>query len=70
MRSTSSAAASQAPSQPQWSDPREQVEFSVMLTNGRLAPRRFASREEAEAWADAGAGEQVVSYNPVCDCEM
>lgn len=53
-----------------WTDPREQVEFSVRLPNGRLAGRRFSSREEAEGWADAEAGEEVVSFNPVCDCEM
>lgn len=51
-----------------WVDPRDQVEFSVLLASGRLAGRRFASREEAEAWA--GPEEEVVSFNPLCDCEM
>ncbi|MFV0253838.1 MAG: hypothetical protein ACK5H2_10970 [Beutenbergiaceae bacterium] len=60
------AAAAAAP----WTDPREQIEYSVLLCNGRLAPRSFANREEAEAWADVAAGEQVVSYNAVCDCQM
>ncbi|MFV0425643.1 MAG: hypothetical protein ACK5KU_01245 [Beutenbergiaceae bacterium] len=55
---------------PVWSDPREEIEYSVLLTNGRLAPRRFANREEAQAWADTDAGEQVVSYNAVCECRM
>jgi hypothetical protein len=55
--------------EPDW-DPREQIEYSVLLPNGRLAPRRFGSREEAQAWADLDAGEEVVSFNQVCDCEM
>lgn len=54
----------------QWTDPREEIAYSVLLANGRLAPRNFADREEAEAWADIDAGEQVVSYNAVCDCQM
>lgn len=49
-------------------DPREQIEVSVLMLNGRLAPRRFASRAEAEAWAQPG--EQVVEYNLVCECDM
>lgn len=49
-------------------DPREQIEVSVLMANGRLAPRRFASRAEAEAWAQPG--EQVVEYNLVCECDM
>lgn len=53
-----------------WSDPREQVEYSVLLANGRLAPRRFADRAQAEEWARPDEGEQVVSYNAVCECEM
>jgi hypothetical protein len=53
-----------------WSDPREKIEFSVLLANGRLAPRAFANREEAESWARPEDGEQVVSYNEVCACDM
>ena len=34
-----------------WEDPRELTDVGVLLANGRLAPRRFASRAEAEAWA-------------------
>lgn len=49
-------------------DPREQIEVSVLMANGRLAPRRFASRADAEAWAQPG--EQVVEYNLVCACDM
>ena len=49
-------------------DPREQIEISVLMANGRLAPRRFASRADAEAWAQPG--EQVVEYNLVCECDM
>lgn len=61
---------STSPARAAWVDPREQVEWSVRLATGRLAGRRFGSREEAEAWADAAAGDEVVSFNPVCDCEM
>lgn len=49
-------------------DPREHIEISVMMTNGKLAPRTFATREEAEAWAQEG--EEVVEFSPLCDCEM
>ncbi|QGQ20131.1 hypothetical protein GC089_14090 [Cellulomonas sp. JZ18] len=51
-------------------DPREHVEVGVLLPNGRLAGRRFASRTEAERWARPEDGEQVVEYNLVCDCDM
>lgn len=70
MTSATTGAREASPSAAGWTDPREQVEFSVLLANGRLAGRRFASREEAESWADRDAGEEVVSFNPVCDCEM
>lgn len=53
-----------------WTDPREAIEFSVLLPNGRLAGRRFVSREEAAAWADPAAGEEVVSFSTICECEM
>ena len=52
----------------EWVDPREQIEFSVLLANGRLAGRAFASREDAEAWAQPD--EQVVEYNLVCECAV
>src|SRR5690606_3696346 len=52
---------STSPARAAWVDPREQVEWSVRLATGRLAGRRFGSREEAEAWADAAAGDEVVS---------
>ncbi|WP_420111425.1 hypothetical protein [Pseudactinotalea sp.] len=53
-----------------WTDPREQIEYTVLMANGRRAPRTFADRAEAQAWARPEEGEQVVSYNAVCDCEM
>lgn len=52
-----------------WVDPRTQIEVGVLLANGRLVGRRFASREEAEAWARPEEGEQVVEYNHVCACD-
>lgn len=52
-----------------WTDPREQIEISVMMANGRLAPRWFATREEAEAWARPEEGERVVESNAVCSCD-
>jgi hypothetical protein len=51
-------------------DPREQIEVGVLLPNGRLVGRRFASRAEAEAWARPEEGEQVVEYNLVCECSV
>lgn len=51
-----------------WSDPREEIEIGVLMTNGRLAPRSFATWDEAEAWA--WDGEQVVSYNRICSCDI
>ena len=51
-------------------DPRTLIEFSVLLANGRLAGRRFASREEAEAWARPDEGDQLVAYNLVCECAV
>lgn len=49
------------------SDPREQISVGVLMANGRLAGRSFASREEAEAWAQDD--EQVVEYNLLCECD-
>ncbi|HEY3548782.1 MAG TPA: hypothetical protein VGK17_22145 [Propionicimonas sp.] len=54
----------------QWSDPRELIDVGVVLANGRLAPRRFASRAEAEAWARPEDGEDVVELNTVCQCDL
>lgn len=51
-----------------WSDPREEIEIGVLMANGRLAPRSFATRAEAEAWAIDG--EQVVEYNRICACDV
>ncbi len=52
-----------------WTDPRDQIEFSVLLANGRLAPRSFATRDDAEHWAKPEDGEQVVAFNHVCACD-
>lgn len=49
-------------------DPREQISYGVMMANGRLAPRNFASREEAQEWARDD--EEVVAWNFVCECDM
>lgn len=48
-------------------DPREHISVGVLLQNGRLAGRTFASYGEAEAWAQPG--EQVVEYNLLCECD-
>lgn len=53
-----------------WQDPRELTDIGVLLANGRLAPRRFASRAEAEAWARPDDGDQVVELNTVCQCDL
>ena len=53
-----------------WEDPRELTDVGVLLANGRLAPRRFASRAEAEAWARPDAGDEVVELNTVCQCDL
>lgn len=51
-------------------DPREHIEVGVLMPNGRLVGRRFASRAEAEAWHRPDEGEQVVEFNLVCECSM
>ncbi|NKY39421.1 hypothetical protein [Cellulomonas septica] len=51
-------------------DPRTLIEFSVLLANGRLAGRKFASRADAEAWARPDEGDSVVEYNLVCECAV
>ena len=53
-----------------WDDPRTLTDVGVVLANGRLAPRRFASRAEAEAWARPEDGERVVELNTVCQCDL
>ncbi|WP_199421735.1 hypothetical protein [Actinotalea solisilvae] len=52
-----------------WVDPRDELEVVVLLANGRLAGRTFASRAEAEAWARPDEGEQVLEINGVCGCD-
>lgn len=42
----------------------------MLLASGRLAPRRFASRAEAEAWARPDDGDEVVELNTVCQCDL
>ena len=51
-------------------DPREQIEVGVLMANGRLAGRRFASRAEAEAWALPEEGDRVVEFNALCECSF
>ena len=51
-------------------DPRELIEVGVLRSDGRLVGRRFASREEAEAWARPEEGEQVVEFNVLCECSF
>ena len=53
-----------------WTDPREEIEFSVRMANGRLAPRTFANEEEAREWARPEDGDEVVSFNHVCACDF
>lgn len=52
-----------------WIDPREEIEVVVLLANGRLAGRSFATRAEAEAWARPEEGDQVMEINGVCGCD-
>ncbi|WP_129338257.1 hypothetical protein [Cellulomonas endophytica] len=52
-----------------WVDPRERIEVTVLLANGRLAPRSFADRAEAEAWARPEDGDTVVEINETCACD-
>lgn len=53
-----------------WSDPRALTDVGVVLANGRLAPRRFANRAEAQAWARPEEGDEVVELNTVCQCDL
>jgi|GEM_PF-1673038 len=50
-----------------WKDPREIIQIGVMMRNGRLAPRSFSTRAQAEQWAQDG--EEVVEWNLVCECD-
>ncbi|MEU1970479.1 hypothetical protein ABZ477_02385 [Microbacterium sp. NPDC019599] len=52
-----------------WTDPRDEIEVGVLMANGRLAPRRFADRAAAEAWARPEEGDRVVEYNLICECD-
>lgn len=52
-----------------WSDPRDDIRVGVLMANGRLAPRRFADRAAAEAWARPEDGDRVVEWNAICDCD-
>lgn len=51
-------------------DVRDVVGVGVLMPNGRLAGRSFASRAEAEAWARPEEGERVVELNVLCDCDL
>lgn len=51
-------------------DPREDIEVGVLMANGRLAGRSFASRAEAEQWARPDLGDQVVEFNIMCECSF
>ena len=68
--STTVAAAAGAPAARGTDDVRDVVAVGVLMPNGRLAGRSFASRAEAEAWARPDEGEQVVELNLLCDCDL
>jgi len=50
-------------------DVRDIVGVGVLMPNGRLVGRSFASRAEAEAWARPEEGERVVELNLLCECD-
>lgn len=52
-----------------WTDPRDQIEYTVLMANGRLAPRAFADRAAAEAWARPEEGDEVVAFTQTCACD-
>lgn len=52
-----------------WTDPRDEIAVGVLMADGRLAPRRFADRAAAEAWARPEEGDQVVEWNLICECD-
>ncbi|MFF2266681.1 hypothetical protein ACFVTZ_00295 [Cellulosimicrobium cellulans] len=68
--STTVAAGAGAPAVGGTDDVRDIVGVGVLMPNGRLAGRSFASRAEAEAWARPEEGEQVVELNVLCDCDL
>lgn len=53
-----------------WQDPRDLVEIAVLMGDGRLAPRQFADRAQAEAWARPQDGDEVVELRTVCQCTL
>ncbi len=52
-----------------WTDPRDEIEVGVLMADGRLAPRSFRTRAEAEAWARPEEGDRVVEWNVICACD-
>ncbi len=52
-----------------WTDPRDEIRVGVLMADGRLAPRSFRTRAEAEAWARPDEGDRVVEWNVICDCD-
>lgn len=52
-----------------WTDPRDQIEYAVLMADGKLAPRAFADRAAAEAWARPDEGDEVVAFNQTCACD-
>ncbi|WP_277512811.1 hypothetical protein [Cellulosimicrobium cellulans] len=68
--STTAAAEAGSPTHHASDDVRDIVGVGVLMPNGRLAGRSFASRAEAEAWARPDEGEQVVELNLLCDCDL
>ncbi|GED11057.1 hypothetical protein CCE02nite_30560 [Cellulosimicrobium cellulans] len=68
--STTAAAEAGSPAHHASDDVRDIVGVGVLMPNGRLAGRSFASRAEAEAWARPDEGEQVVELNLLCDCDL
>ena len=51
-------------------DVRDVVGVGVLMPNGRLAGRSFASRAVAEAWGRPEEGEQVGALSGLCDCDL
>ncbi|RYV52806.1 hypothetical protein [Pengzhenrongella frigida] len=51
-------------------DPREAIEVGVLMANGRLVGRHFATRAEATAWARPEEGDRVVEFNVLCECDF
>ena len=51
-------------------DPRDAIEVGVLMANGRLVGRQFATRAEATAWARPEEGDRVVEFNVLCECDF